>query len=122
MPMTVVLVVDDELQVVRMVARLLRRHGCDVRTACSAKEALGLLEDVDVLLTDLRMPEMNGIELVDEAKRRRSSLRCFVMSGDGLAVSCDTASRVVDGRLPKPFTNEELIELVSGVATMPVAP
>jgi len=60
-----VLAVDDDDMVFIMIARFLRQLGCEVSTCSSAAEALECLEErsCDVVLLDVRMPDMNGVEL-----------------------------------------------------------
>ena len=108
-----ILVVDDEEQIALSVARLLRRAGFDVCVATSGRAALELLEGVDVLLTDVRMPVMTGIELALEAKRRSPEIICCLMSGDGSAAQrAGRADPAITGRLDKPFDLSELLALI----------
>ena len=70
-----VLVVDDEPRVLRATCRMLKRKGCEVHPTSSSHEALTLLtsnaeESFDVVLTDVRMPELSGPELFQEVQRR----------------------------------------------------
>lgn len=109
-----ILIVDDEVQVARSIERLLHRHGYDVRTARSGPEALRLLDGIDLLLTDIGMPGMSGLELVAEVKRLHPAVRCCVMSGDAGAEGMESASPLVDGRIGKPFTHQALLALVRG--------
>jgi two-component system nitrogen regulation response regulator GlnG len=115
----VILVVDDEVQVARSIDRVLVRHGYQVRTAHSAAEALGKLDGVDVLLTDLRMPGIDGLELVAAVKERHPAIRCGIMSGDAGARGMETAPPTVEGRLPKPFRNEDLLALIARLCGSP---
>ena len=66
-----VLLVDDSLSVRKFVGLMLERAGFEVRMAADGGEALNLLADtmVDVVVTDLEMPRVNGFELVQEAVR-----------------------------------------------------
>ncbi len=112
--MTLVLIVDDEVQLTLSVARLLRRRGHDVRTATSGAEALGMLDGVDLLLTDMRMPGMNGLELIAEVKRRRPGVRCCLMSGAFGSEGTAAAEALVDAHLSKPFSHDDLLALVQG--------
>ncbi len=120
--MALVLIVDDEVQVARSIERLLRRGGYEVRTAQSGAEALALLDGVDVLLTDLRMAGMSGLELVAEVNRRRPEVRCCVMSGDGGSAGLELAAAarlptepIIAARLGKPFANDELLAMLARV-------
>ena len=67
---TRILVVDDEEDILESLETYFTRKGLDVSTAENGKEALGLYEKgkYDVILTDIRMPEKDGIELLREIK------------------------------------------------------
>jgi CheY-like chemotaxis protein len=108
----VILIVDDEAEVSRSIARVLRRRGYTVRIAGSGAEALGMLDEVDVLLTDVRMPGMSGLELVTAVKAARPAIRCYVMSGDTGVESIAGGAPMVDGYLGKPFTHVDLVALI----------
>jgi chemosensory pili system protein ChpA (sensor histidine kinase/response regulator) len=70
-----VLLVDDSVSVRRFVGRMLEKGGFDVLTANDGAEALERLVDtsVDVVITDLEMPRVNGFELIEDLKRRPST-------------------------------------------------
>ena len=89
-----ILVVDDEPQIPRLVALLLG-DGYRVETAPSASEALARLEDTpfDVVLTDLAMPELDGIELIRRARRRDPDTPIVVFTGQGSIETAVAAMR-----------------------------
>lgn len=80
-----ILLVDDEPLVRKATSRLLRSLGYTVLAAESGEVALALasqhLEDIDLVLTDVVMPEMNGLDLARELSRRSPSLKILFMSG-----------------------------------------
>jgi DNA-binding NtrC family response regulator len=81
-----VLFVDDEPALLRVMARMTEaRTGFDVRTATSAKEALEILRacNVDVLVSDIDMPEMSGLELVRVARREFPTTLRILLTGAG---------------------------------------
>ncbi|MEO6212129.1 MAG: sigma-54 dependent transcriptional regulator [Vicinamibacterales bacterium] len=84
-PLGRVLIVDDELSIRQMLAFALKREGYDVSTAENGRVALASLEDaaVDVLVTDVRMPEMSGVALLAEAKRIDPAVSVIVMTAYG---------------------------------------
>jgi CheY-like chemotaxis protein len=78
------MVVDDDPEVRVIVAEFLEDFGYNVLQASSAAEALGLLEsapDLRMIITDIRMPDMSGIELADVATKRYSDLKVILISG-----------------------------------------
>ena len=81
----VVLIVEDEEAVRTMTARLLQSEGYEVLEAADGREALEIVErysgQVDLVITDVAMPVMNGRELADRLTRRRPSLPVLFMSG-----------------------------------------
>jgi DNA-binding response OmpR family regulator len=79
-----VLVVDDEPQILRVLRRSLERHGFEVVTAAEAAMALQILRSmpIQLVITDLRMPDMSGVELCREI-RRTSSIPLIIISVKG---------------------------------------
>ena len=83
--MASVLVVDDDADVMWGVGRCLARAGFSVTTSGNGVEAISLLasRSFDFLLTDIRMPEMNGLDLTDWVRRNRPQIRVIVMTAFG---------------------------------------
>jgi CheY-like chemotaxis protein len=102
------LVVDDEWLLVDYARSLLEELGCEVVTATRASEALQALssdERIDLLITDIRMPDMNGFELIERAKRQRPNLHVVVTTGN---------TDVPEGipLVRKPFTRQDLVRMM----------
>ncbi|MFC3713819.1 response regulator [Sphingoaurantiacus capsulatus] len=111
-----VLLVEDEGTVRAVAERALTRKGYQVLTAAHGEEALELLEKrgepVDLLISDVVMPTMDGPTLVRHARERFPNLRIIFMSGyaeEQLRKSIDVPGA---GFLPKPFSVQELGEAV----------
>jgi len=105
-------VVDDEDVVRNFVETVLARHGFQTVSAAGPAEALERLDSVpriDLLLTDVRMPAMNGVHLAREIIRRRPATPVVFMSG-----SCDDEYRSLTSEplLAKPFRIPQLLERV----------
>jgi signal transduction histidine kinase len=109
-----VLIVDDDRSIVRLCQKVLERANFDVLVGNSAEEALGILrtEKLDLLLVDIRMPDMDGFELSALAKQIRPGIAILLMTGHGTVETAITAlHRGIDGLILKPFTStEELVE------------
>lgn len=113
-----VLVVEDEPRVLALTARMLRGAGFDVLEATEGEAALKLLEQrqltVDVLVTDVVMPRLSGIELAQRARQNRPLLPVVLCSGYAPDAEGITDDDTVF--LAKPFTAAELTATVSAVA------
>jgi len=103
----VVLIVDDEPEVGKVLARVLRDH--DVTVVTEAKEALALLaagKQFDAILSDLMMPGMSGMALYEELTRRYPDAATRVAFVTGGSSSLDVTAfldRVANERLMKPL-------------------
>ncbi|MEX1128017.1 MAG: sigma-54 dependent transcriptional regulator, partial [Vicinamibacterales bacterium] len=84
-PSARVLVVDDEPSMRQMLSFALRREGYDVTTAEDGRTALQALEDgvFDIVITDVRMPELSGVDLLREARRLDPSVSVIMMTAYG---------------------------------------
>jgi len=105
-----ILVVDDDDTTLKVVSRFLAHEGHLVQASSDAAAALELLraEPFDVLLTDLVMPVMSGLELAVAARQLRPELRVVVMSGQ--TRTADAAEHIV--WLDKPIDIEQLLALM----------
>jgi DNA-binding NtrC family response regulator len=105
------LVVDDEPSVLRSCEKILQREGFSVKLAGSGKEALNLLErhPFDIVFTDLKMPAMEGTELLTILARRFPGVVPVVITGYATIASVvETMRTGAHDYLPKPFTPEEM--------------
>lgn len=109
------LVVDDEKLIRSLLARILEREGLKVFLAESGEEALELLRNqkIKVVLSDIVMPEMNGLELMIRIKEEFPKTKVFLVTGHGGLYGKDTAmSAGADGYISKPFTSSEIIRKI----------
>jgi two-component system cell cycle sensor histidine kinase/response regulator CckA len=112
-----VLLVEDEEAVRKFAARALASRGYEVLEAASGREAIDILEEtkasVDLVVSDVVMPEMDGPSLMRELRKRDPGLKIIFVSGyaeDAFAKNLPEGERFTF--LPKPFTLKELIETV----------
>jgi DNA-binding NtrC family response regulator len=111
-----VLVVDDHASARESVADVLRHAGYDVATCASAIEALGRLgtRPVDVVITDLQMPGMDGLEFIREIERRRLGVQVLMITAHASVASAVEAMRHgAFDYLEKPFDALALEQCVS---------
>lgn len=115
-----VLVVDDEPAILRAVTSLLTRLGYSAHAHQSAAHVLGCLEEgaipAKLLLTDLSMPGMTGLELAAAAVARSPALRVVLMTGYDQGLSLEEAQQHgVSGIVSKPFTVKEIGDVLDAV-------
>jgi two-component system cell cycle sensor histidine kinase/response regulator CckA len=112
-----VLLVEDEASVRLVLSRGLERKGCRVTTAESGEAALEHLQagaEFDVLLSDVMMPGMDGVELVENVARLRPGMRLVLMSGYAELPRRREADALGVRFLSKPFTMSDLLNALSG--------
>ncbi|MEW6265277.1 MAG: sigma-54 dependent transcriptional regulator [Thermodesulfobacteriota bacterium] len=108
--METILVVDDEKNYLLVMAALLSEEGYEVLTAESGPEALESLNDgVDLILTDMTMPRMDGIELLTRVKEARPELPVIMMTAYGtVEKAVEAMKKGAFDYITKPFQNEDL--------------
>ncbi|MGA6828743.1 response regulator [Nitrospira sp. NS4] len=111
------LVIDDEAQVRMLFRTALEAAGYRVMTAENGQHALNVLmhQDVDLILVDIFMPGMDGLELIPRLRATKPSCRIVAMSGGtGEWNAFDLAKDLgAHHTLKKPFSPRELIEAIS---------
>jgi CheY-like chemotaxis protein len=112
-----VLVVDDEAAVRRFAARVLQRESFTVFEATDGAEALELVRagkaPVDVIVSDIVMPRLNGVELMQALASSHPHLPIILMSGYATAALSELGIAAPCGILTKPFPAERLLAEVN---------
>ena len=114
-----VLVIDDTAEVREMIGKMLSSEGYDVLEATNGEEGMQLIRsepEIDLVITDLIMPEKEGIETIRELKQDYSHIRILAISGGGkidaqnyLAIAKGMGA---DLTLSKPFVKQDLLKAV----------
>jgi two-component system, OmpR family, alkaline phosphatase synthesis response regulator PhoP len=109
-----VLVVDDEIHIVHVVAIKLRNNGYEVITASNGAEAyeLACAENPDVLVTDFQMPVMSGIELVQKLRENEMTRNTpvIMLTARSFAITKEQQENMqISSCLSKPFSPRELL-------------
>ena len=113
-----ILLIDDEIELRATVSRLLQRAGYEVVTAANGAEALATARFVraDLVITDIIMPEKEGLETIAELRREFPELPVIAVSGGGVVDPgsyLTIAQRLgADRALAKPFGFQELLSTV----------
>ncbi len=107
--------VDDEKYIRELFTELLSKQECRVQTAGDGEEALSLLRKAqfDVMLSDVRMPRMDGFALLKAAKKAYPRLAVVMMTGfsQDYAIK-EVVSLGAEGYLSKPFRCEEVLLVI----------
>jgi len=104
------LVVEDDTAVVEALRESFQDSGLDIDYAADGESALKQIPGVDLLVTDLRLPGMDGTELLKEARRRKPEIEVVVMTAYGTIPSAvEAMRRGARAYLTKPFDPEELV-------------
>ncbi len=114
--MDTILVVDDETNYLTVMEALLGEAGYEVLTAQSGLEALKIAgsTDLDLILTDMKMPRMSGIELLDESHRLYPDLPVIIMTAFGTVEKAVTAMKKgAFDYILKPFKNDEILVTIA---------
>lgn len=116
--MATILLVDDDQSFRTMLAQVLTRAGFEVREACNGNQAVSLYlsNQTDLVITDLIMPDKEGLETIREIRHANPTARIIAMSGGGpngslnyLRVASVFGAQMV---LDKPFSHYEILTAV----------
>ena len=109
--MDTILIVDDEKNYLLVLEALLSAEGYETMAAQSANEALRLIDesDLDLILTDMKMPGLSGMDLLVEAKKRKPEVPVIMMTAYGtIEMAVEAMKKQAYDYITKPFQNEEL--------------
>jgi CheY-like chemotaxis protein len=111
-----VLLVDDEESIRKLIRLILESMGYKVLDACNGKEGLALCRthegQIDILITDVAMPELGGRELAAAAVRLRPKLTVLFISGYSQEIVFEDRAQTGTSFLQKPFTSQALEQKV----------
>ena len=120
MSMRKVLVVDDEVHIVHVVAIKLRNNDFEVVTAENGVEAyeLACSENPDIIVSDCQMPEMNGLELIAKLRETESTqnIPVIMLTARSFAIEDEQKDQLkISECLSKPFSPKELLKTIEDV-------
>ena len=106
------LIIDDDVAILKSFKRILERNGYEVATAQTGREAKAKLEKhgYDATLVDLKLPDMNGVDLLPRMEEKDPQMVKIVITGASKSDDdCQTAKRTADIFLAKPVQPETLL-------------
>lgn len=116
-----ILIIDDEPHILLMLKKMLERVGYEIEIATNGVEGIKLFKESgsDMVITDIIMPEKEGLETIREMRRIKSDLKIIAMSGGG-KVSADNYLQIARifgaaKSIAKPFTQKEMVSAVQSL-------
>ncbi len=124
--MATILVVEDSSMNQMLIDIMLRRLNHNVIIVSNGKEAIAVLQEtsVDLVLSDIMMPEMDGFELLEKIRSSEDSNHMPVVlmtAGGVISLSNKAAKEGADGFLSHPFSSIELQQMISRFVSSPVS-
>lgn len=123
--MAKILIIEDDEEVREYLERVLSRAGYECSSAPNGKAGVEVFNNdpADLVITDIIMPEKDGIETIMDLRRKNSSLKVIAISGGGRAEPenyLHSAKLLGANRtMKKPFTNEEMLEAIRQLLQSP---
>src|SRR3954452_12609979 len=120
-----VLIADDDRSIRTVLTQALGRSGYQVRSTSNASRLWRWVEDGegDLVMTDVVMPDENGLDLIQRIRKIRPDLRVVVMSAQStLMTAVKATQRGAFEYLPKPFDLQELLAVVGRALAVPAQP
>ncbi len=117
-----ILYIEDEQTVMKVTKQILEHLGFEVDVLMQSRQAISLLktqsEDYDLIITDMNMPHMNGIELSKILLEIRPDIPIILCTGSANSMDEEEIRALgIKGILPKPFMIEDIIKLTNSVLT-----
>lgn len=113
-----ILVVDDDAVILELISKILAQNGYEVILAPDGFEALNLLEQnkIDIVITDMKMPNMDGMELIDLIKKSYPGMKIIVMTAfEDIYTIKDAIMKGADEYITKPFNSYEINMVIDRV-------
>ncbi|MGB9562093.1 MAG: response regulator [bacterium] len=117
-----ILVVDDQESILELLKAILERENFEVFLAANGFDALDIIahNEIDLVITDVSMPELDGFTLLQIIKNRYPNLPVIVMTGYYDIYTKEEAIKYGASRfLPKPFRPEEVLKIISNELGVP---
>jgi two-component system cell cycle sensor histidine kinase/response regulator CckA len=115
---TSILVADDDREIRQLIGSFLENEGYNIHTAGNGRDALAILKKakIGIVVTDLAMPERDGIEMISDIRRDYADVKIIAMSGAFTGGVLESAKQLgADAILPKPIEMEHLLRTLQGI-------
>lgn len=111
-----ILIVDDELNMRLVLSAMLKKEGFEISSASNGREALQILQsnNMDVVITDLKMPDIDGMELLTSISGRHPEIPVIMITAHGtIATAVEALKKGAFDYITKPFDIDELKNIIS---------
>jgi two-component system response regulator HydG len=111
----IILIVDDDKSILRTFTRILQKHGYEIDTAETGKEAIEKADkkNFDLALVDIRLPDMDGTELLAKMKKQlQNTIKIMITGFPSIESGVKALDEGADAYLVKPVKPEELLMLI----------
>ena len=111
----IILIVDDDKSILRTFTRILQKHGYEIDTAETGKEAIEKADkkNYDLALVDIRLPDMDGTELLAKMKNQlQNTIKIMITGFPSIESGVKALDEGADAYLVKPVKPEELLMLI----------
>jgi len=118
---TRILIVDDEVDALDLMKELFTQHGYDTLTAQNGIEAMGVLrsQEPDILISDMQMPEMDGMELLDLAQKEYPDLAIMMITAHGtIETAVEAMKKGAKDYILKPLRFDEIVSKVETISEL----
>lgn len=117
-----ILLIEDDPAIRKMIGKMLPAEQFEALEASNGREAMALLQlhaDLGLVITDILMPEKEGLETIVELKRKRPNIKILAMSGGGLGSAQDYLDMAkelgADATIKKPFLKNDLLHALQKI-------
>ena len=113
-----ILIVDDEENMLEMLKKFFLINDYECKTATNGLEALDILkkDQIDIVITDMKMPKMDGMELLKTIRKKYENISAVIMTGFAEEYTNTEALNLgAEGYITKPFRNKELLLILDRI-------
>lgn len=113
-----ILIVDDEENMLEMLKNFFLINDYECKTATNGLEALDVLkkDQIDIVITDMKMPKMDGMELLKTIRQKYENISAVIMTGFAEEYTNTEALNLgAEGYITKPFRNKELLLILDRI-------
>ena len=117
-----ILIVDDEQNVRQLIGKVLEKEGYEISYACDGREGLDIFhkKNIDLIISDIKMPEMSGIEFLHEVKKQEPDIDFILITAFAtMETAIEAIKNGAQDYVTKPFDIKEIVDAVKKYLYLP---